>query len=542
MYNNLIEKLLSHTIEERNKKVLFFYKNYKLVSSLSINEMMEKACAIASKIIENEIKNENIILSFENEENFVTYFFGILLSGNIPVPMASNALILKKDFEELLFQFASSAKTKYIAAKKTPAGFTNILKLEEANKLAVSFANPKLNDTCFIQFSSGSTSAPKGVVIRHKNLLANNEQINLGIKLSKEDSICTWLPLHHDMGLIGSLMTALLSNLECHIVRTQDYVIAPHKWLHLVSETKCSALCIPNSAYYVCATKIPDSKLEGIDLSHIRFAQCGAEPIKANVLDAFCKRFEKYGFNAKAIMPVYGLAEATLAVTFHKVGTQYTKKSRDNEEYISCGKVLSPTKLEIRNSENGIGEIHITGPSVSDHYYGRETHLNEGWLNTGDLGFLDEENNLYITGRSKDLIISNGVNIYANDIEFEASKVPQVKLGRVVAFSVPGLDSELAKIVIETNEKSKQVRNQIKEQVIEILRSKIALTLDSIIIVPELTLKKTTSGKVKRQDAKSRYLAGNLLKVEKHYGLNLMASKWIKNKFKFNFLVREKIG
>lgn len=542
MYNNLIEKLLSHTIEERNKKVLFFYKNYKLVSSLSINEMMEKACAIASKIIENEIKNENIILSFENEENFVTYFFGILLSGNTPVPMASNALMLKKDFEELLFQFASSAKTKYIAAKKTPAGFTNILKLEEANKLAVSFANPKLNDTCFIQFSSGSTSAPKGVVIRHKNLLANNEQINLGIKLSKEDSICTWLPLHHDMGLIGSLMTALLSNLECHIVRTQDYVIAPHKWLHLVSETKCSALCIPNSAYYVCATKIPDSKLEGIDLSHIRFAQCGAEPIKANVLDAFCKRFEKYGFNAKAIMPVYGLAEATLAVTFHEVGTQYTKKSRDNEEYISCGKVLSPTKLEIRNSENGIGEIHITGPSVSDHYYGRETHLNEGWLNTGDLGFLDEENNLYITGRSKDLIISNGVNIYANDIEFEASKVPQVKLGRVVAFSVPGLDSELAKIVIETNEKSKQVRNQIKEQVIEILRSKIALTLDSIIIVPELTLKKTTSGKVKRQDAKSRYLAGNLLKVEKHYGLNLMASKWIKNKFKFNFLVREKIG
>lgn len=542
MYNNLIEKLLSHTIEERNKKVLFFYKNYKLVSSLSINEMMEKACAIASKIIENEIKNENIILSFENEENFVTYFFGILLSGNIPVPMASNALMLKKDFEELLFQFASSAKTKYIAAKKTPAGFTNILKLEEANKLAVSFANPKLNDICFIQFSSGSTSAPKGVVIRHKNLLANNEQINLGIKLSKDDSICTWLPLHHDMGLIGSLMTALLSNLECHIVRTQDYVIAPHKWLHLVSETKCSALCIPNSAYYVCATKIPDSKLEGIDLSHIRFAQCGAEPIKANVLDAFCKRFEKYGFNAKAIMPVYGLAEATLAVTFHEVGTQYTKKSRDNEEYISCGKVLSPTKLEIRNSENGIGEIHITGPSVSDHYYGQETHLNEGWLNTGDLGFLDEENNLYITGRSKDLIISNGVNIYANDIEFEASKIPQVKLGRVVAFSVPGPDSELAMIVIETNEKSKQVRNQIKEQVIEILRSKIALTLDSIIIVPELTLKKTTSGKVKRQDAKSRYLAGNLLKVEKHYGLNLMASKWIKNKFKFNFLVREKIG
>ncbi|WP_158536817.1 MULTISPECIES: AMP-binding protein [Halobacteriovorax] len=540
--HNLIQKLLSHSIEERNKKVLFFYKNYKLVSSLSINEMMEKACQIASKIIENDIKDENIILSFENEENFVTYFFGIILSGNTPVPMASNALMLKKDFEELLFQFASSAKTKYIAAKKTPAGYTNILKLDEAKKLASSFANPTLEDTCFIQYSSGSTSAPKGVVIRHKNLLANNEQINIGIKLTDKDSICTWLPLHHDMGLIGSLMTALLSNLECHIVRTQDYVIAPHKWLHLVSETKCSALCIPNSAYYVCATKIPESKLEGLDLSHIRFAQCGAEPIKANVLDAFSKRFKKYGFNSKAIMPVYGLAEATLAVTFHEVGTQYKKQSRDNEEYISCGKVLSPTELEIRNSENGIGEIYIKGPSISDHYYGRATHLEDGWLNTGDLGFLDEDKNLYITGRSKDLIICNGVNIYANDIEFEAAKVPQVKLGRIVAFSVPGLDGELAKIVIETNEKSLEGRNKIKEQVIEILRSKITLTLDSIIIVPELTLKKTTSGKVKRQDARQRFLKGELNKVEKRFGLNLLASKWIKNKFKFNFLLREKIG
>ncbi|MFG1501524.1 AMP-binding protein [Halobacteriovorax sp. XZX-3] len=536
---NLIDKLLSN--KDQEKKVLFFYKNFKLASSLSINELMEKARVIASKIKANDITKKNIILSFENEENFVTYFFGIILSGNVPVPMASSALMLKDDYQELLFQFASAAQTKYIAAKNSPEGFTNIAKFNDA-EMATQFANPESSETCFIQFSSGSTSAPKGVVISHSNLLANNDQINQGIKLSDSDSICTWLPLHHDMGLIGSLLTALLKNLECHIIRTQDYVIAPHKWLHLVSETKCSALCIPNSAYYVCATKIPEKKLEGLDLSHIRFAQCGAEPIKANVLKAFSNRFEKYGFNTNAIMPVYGLAEATLAVTFHEVGTQFETVTIKDEEFISCGKVLAPTQLEIRNQHQGVGEIYIKGPSVSTNYYGRETHLEDGWLNTGDLGFLDEEGRLYVTGRSKDLLICNGVNIFANDIEFMAAKVPAVKLGRMVAFSIQTDKSEKPHLIIELNEKSKEARNKVKEDVANALKSKLALTEDNISIVPELTLKKTTSGKVKRQNAQKRYMAGEITKIEKNYRFNLIVSRYIKNKFKFNFLIKEKLG
>ncbi|WP_412463126.1 AMP-binding protein [Halobacteriovorax sp. RT-2-6] len=536
---NLIDKLLSN--KDQEKKVLFFYKNFKLASSLSINELMEKARVIASKIKANDITKKNIILSFENEENFVTYFFGIILSGNVPVPMASSALMLKDDYQELLFQFASAAQTKYIAAKNSPEGFTNIAKFNDA-EMATQFANPESSETCFIQFSSGSTSAPKGVVISHSNLLANNDQINQGIKLSDSDSICTWLPLHHDMGLIGSLLTALLKNLECHIIRTQDYVIAPHKWLHLVSETKCSALCIPNSAYYVCATKIPEKKLEGLDLSHIRFAQCGAEPIKANVLKAFSNRFEKYGFNTNAIMPVYGLAEATLAVTFHEVGTQFETVTIKDEEFISCGKVLAPTQLEIRNQHQGVGEIYIKGPSVSTNYYGRETHLEDGWLNTGDLGFLDEEGRLYVTGRSKDLLICNGVNIFANDIEFMAAKVPAVKLGRMVAFSIQTDKSEKPHLIIELNEKSKEARKKVKEDVANALKSKLALTEDNISIVPELTLKKTTSGKVKRQNAQKRYMAGEITKIEKNYRFNLIVSRYIKNKFKFNFLIKEKLG
>ncbi len=536
--NNILELLNSNT--NKDKEVLFFYKNFKLVSSLSIDELMLKAKQIASNIKAQAIENENIILSFENEESFVTYFFGILLSKNTPVPMASNALMLKDDFETLLMQFATSAKTKYIASKSTPANFTNIAQLENS-PLDTSFYNPTLDDTCFIQFSSGSTSAPKGVVVSQRNLLANNEQINTGIKLNENDSICTWLPLHHDMGLIGSLLTALLKNLPCHIVRTQDYMLAPHKWLKLVSETKCSALCIPNSAYYVCATKIPESKLEGLDLSHIRFAQCGAEPIKRNVLDAFSKRFAKYGFNANAIMPVYGLAEATLAVTFHEVETKYESTNRDGEEYISCGKVLAPTQIEIRNSDNGIGEIYIKGPSISTHYYGRESHLEDGWLNTGDLGFL-KDNNLYVTGRSKDLIICNGVNIFANDIEFLAAQVPEVKLGRVVAFSVSDEKSETAYIVAEINEKSATCRDKIKSQIAEVVSKKVSISKHHIVILPELTLKKTTSGKVKRQDAKKRFLSGELTSRENRYRFELLKASFIKNKFKFNFLLRENIG
>ncbi len=536
---NLIDKLLSN--KDQEKKVLFFYKNFKLVSSLSIDELMEKARIIASKIKANEITGRNIILSFENEENFVTYFFGIILSGNVPVPMASNALMLKDDYQELLSQFSSAAQTKYIAAKNSPEGFTNIAKFNDV-EMATQFANPESGETCFIQFSSGSTSSPKGVVISHSNLLANNDQINQGIKLSESDSICTWLPLHHDMGLIGSLLTALLKNLECHIIRTQDYVIAPHKWLHLVSETKCSALCIPNSAYYVCATKIPEKKLEGLDLSHIRFAQCGAEPIKANVLKAFSKRFEKYGFSANAIMPVYGLAEATLAVTFHEVGTKFEALTIKNEEFISCGKVLPPTQLEIRNQDQGVGEIYIKGPSISNNYFGRESHLEDGWLNTGDLGFLDKEGKLYVTGRSKDLLICNGVNIFANDLEFMAAKVPAVKLGRIVAFSIQTDKSELPHLIIELNEKSKEARKRVKQDVANALKSKIALSEDNISIVPELTLKKTTSGKVKRQNAQKRYMAGEITRIEKNYRFNLIVSRYIKNKFKFNFLVKEKLG
>lgn len=539
LMNNVIELLNSNS--DKEKKVLFFYKNYKLVSNLSINDLMAKAKQIASNIIAAKIDRQNIILSFENEENFVTYFFGILLSGNTPVPMASNALILKEDYEELLLQFATAAKTKYIACKKTPDNFTNILELNEAQELANNFHEASLEDTAFIQFSSGSTSAPKGVVVRHKNLIANNAQINEGIKVNANDSICTWLPLHHDMGLIGSLFTSLLKNLPCHIIRTQDYMLTPHKWLHLVSSTKSTTLCIPNSAYYVCATKIPESKLEGLDLSHIRFAQCGAEPIKRNVLDAFCERFAKYGFKGNAIMPVYGLAEATLAVTFHEVETKYESITVKGEEYISCGKVLAPTQLEIRNSEDGIGEIYIKGPSISQNYYGRESHLENGWLNTGDLGFLSN-GNLYVTGRSKDLLICNGVNIFANDLEFMAAKLPEVKLGRVVAFSVANEKSETPKLIVETNEKSQLKRDNLKAKIVEILGKKVSITCTDIVIIPELNLKKTTSGKVKRQDAKRRFLSGELQRIESRFGLQLLLSKYVKNKFKFSFLVREKLG
>lgn len=491
-------------------------------------------------------------------EDFVLSFLGAIQAGIVPVPMYPPLALGKLDsyIETAKRIVATSGAKILLTSKKVSSILWSLvgsvpsltsLELVEAVQGASAEGLPELeyvaepSDICFLQFTSGSTSDPKGVQVTHQNLVANAKAIiidGLGASLERGDRGVSWLPLFHDMGLIGFVIAPLFTKVPVVFIPTLTFAKRPLCWMSTISKYRGTITFAPNFAFGLASKRMTPKKLANLDLSSLRVLGCGAEPINAETARAFAETYAPAGFDPNALMPSYGMAEATLAIAFDRLDQPMTSVRIDREAYeadkkavvadesasellelVACGTTFPEHKLGVMDetgqlvSEGTVGEIVFSGPSVTTGYFNNalatRSALVDGWLHTGDLGFM-LEGRVYISGRIKDLIILNGRNYYPQSIEWEVEQLAGVRRGNVAAFSTLGENSEALVVVAETKLQDKQALIQLENTIKETIQTALGLRTDTVKLIAAGALPKTSSGKLQRAKTKRMFEAGTL--------------------------------
>jgi fatty-acyl-CoA synthase len=508
-------------------------------------------------------KGDRVALILPDNADFVFAFLGALRAGIIPVPIypptglgklagyLDNTLhIVDKSGARVLVTSGEIKRLLGTVQSKAPA-LTRVSDVAHLKAMREELKPEKidLDDVCFLQFTSGSTSRPKGVTLTHRNLAANVHAImDLGLNVKNSvDTGISWLPLYHDMGLIGFVIAPLYHVNSVTFLPPLLFLKRPAKWLEIISRDKGTVSFGPNFAYALCVKRIKDADIENLDLSSWRVAGCGAEPIRAENLEAFATRFEKIGFNRNAFVACYGMAESTLAVSFSRAGSGVITDSVNasalwgeakanpaspdaspdaSAQIVQCGPafeghdiaVFAEDDVESQRPlpERSVGELRLRGPSLMQGYWGDEDLTRQafagGWLKTGDIGYL-AGGNVHVCGRSKEVIIVNGRNYYPQDLEWEAGRVEGVRKGNVIAFGTmkPNHDRERVIIALETGLPEGDARQALKGEVRKAVQQAIGLTVDDVVPVDVGVLPKTSSGKLQRNNARELYENGELL-------------------------------
>ncbi len=392
------------------------------------------------------------------------------------------------------------------------------------------------SDTAFLQYTSGSTSDPKGNIVTHGSLVANAHGIIFhGLKMTPDDRALSWLPLYHDMGLIGFVIAPIICALNASFIPTLRFIKKPNVWMETIHNHRANTTFAPNFAFALAARKAKEADLERWDLSCLHRVGCGAEPIQAATMRNFTELFSsRCSMPRDAILPAYGMAEATLAISLKWHGSSMRTLVSDalsftdegivrpavegapTIEHVSCGHPFPKHEVAVLD-ENHVplpdgteGELCHRGPSVTPGYFNNPEATAEafrdGWLHTGDLGFM-QDGEVFVTGRMKDLIIINGRNIHPQAVEWSAAEVDGVRKGNVVAFSVPSSGGEDLIVVIETRADDTDALLEPIRQVV--MRDHSLRTADIVVLAPG-SLPKTSSGKLQRRQTRQQYLEGKL--------------------------------
>jgi acyl-CoA synthetase (AMP-forming)/AMP-acid ligase II len=506
-------------------------------------------------------RGDRVALILPDNADFVFAFLGAIRAGIVPVPIypptglgklagyLDNTLhIVDRSGAKLLLTSNDIKKVLGTVQARAPE-LEKVIPVESVRRMREELRPAKvgLDDTCFLQFTSGSTSRPKGVVLTHRNLAANVRaimELGLGVRDSV-DSGASWLPLYHDMGLIGFVIAPLYHVNTITFLPPLLFLKRPVRWLETISRHHASVSFGPNFAYALCVKRIKESELAGLDLSSWRLAGCGAEPIRAENLRAFADRFAPVGFDERAFVCCYGMAESTLAVSFSKLGqgvrTDVVKGdllwskgraepaapgSETATPIVECGEAFEGHEIQVFAlddeaserplGEREVGEVRLRGPSLMAGYFNEPELTREafagGWLKTGDIGYL-ASGKVHICGRSKEVIIVNGRNYYPQDLEWEAGKVAGVRKGNVVAFGTmkPQNDRERVVICFETSVAGEAERQAQKGEVRRAVQQAVGLTVDDVVPLGAGVLPKTSSGKLQRAKTRELYETGGLL-------------------------------
>ncbi len=519
----------------------------------SYGELVAAAQHFAGRLAARGVQaGDRVLVVLPTSFEYVVVFFAVQMLGAIPVPSYPPAMLEKAEVViDRLVHIAGHAEAAWFVTSRklrlvlgdvalrvdTIQELISVERLSAEGPAGDYEARARGEEAAFIQYTSGSTGNPKGVVLTHRNLVSNVHAIGLALRIGKRDVGVSWLPLYHDMGLIGVLLFCVYWRLPLVLMSPMAFLTRPMRWLKAISDHGGTLSPAPNFAFARCVRRADPQLMERLDLSTWRVALNGAEPVNLQTVRAFEKRFAPCGFRRSTMLPVYGLAEASLAVTFTPQGEtlRYESVDRlalaDGQAVIDAGEgavtvvsVGTPVPghevavVDVAGNvlpDREVGNIVCRGPSVMDGYFHDPERtaevLLDGWLWTGDLGYF-VDGYLYVTGRAKDLIIIRGRNYYAEDLERHAEQVTGVRAGSVVAFGVYDEDKacDVVVMVCETAVDGEEERGLLADMVMSVVQEATGIGVDEVVLVQPGTIPKTSSGKRQRGLTRVRYLAGEL--------------------------------
>jgi acyl-CoA synthetase (AMP-forming)/AMP-acid ligase II len=530
-------------------------------AALTFSQLHDAAQALATRLTKTAKPGDRAILVFPPGLEFLVAFFGCLIARVIAVPMMVPRRQSARDSSAGIM-----ANCEPVVALTSPAFAIRAdlqarfaseqiqwlsVELTQIARGAADLPQPQPEDIAFLQYTSGSTSDPKGVAVSHANLLANLEMIRLSLGNTRQSTYVNWVPLYHDMGLILNALEALYVGALCVLMAPNAFMQRPLNWLRAIHHYRAEVGCSPNFGFDLCVSRYRADQMEGVDLSSWKVALNGAEPVHSETIKRFSETFARHGFNPNAAFPAYGMAEATLLIAGGRRGADHVTRAvsrsglqdhslrapldeTDIQTLVGCGRALAGERIAIvdpdscrRLPSGQVGEIWVNGPNVA-HFYWRnaeatKTNLNAqiadeddraNWLRTGDLGFLDETNELFITGRIKDLVIIRGINHYPQDIEHTVQALhPALRQNCGTVFSVPDVQGDESLVIVQEIERTE--RNRIDPvEMTGLIREGVTdqheLFARHIVLIRQGTLPKTTSGKIQRSLTRRLWLEGRL--------------------------------
>lgn len=506
-----------------------------------------------------------VALMLPTGKDYLFAFLGVLFAGAIPVPIYPptrrsqleehvhrHAAILANAGVACLITVQAARSVARILKSLVP-GLRSVLCMEELSVGGMSptpLDAPPGSAVAMLQYTSGSTGEPKGVMLTHENLLANIRAMGKAVQASGSDVFVSWLPLYHDMGLIGAWLGSMYFGCLFVVMPPTSFLARPASWLRAIHEYRGTLSASPNFGYELCARRLSDEALQGLDLSSWRVAFNGAEPVFADTIAAFSQRFAPYGFLPQAMTPVYGLAEAAVGLTFPplKRGPRTDRVDRgemmgagravpsdlpDALRFVSCGEPLAGYQVRIVDGsgaevpERVEGEVEFTGPSATAGYYHNVSAtarlLNGEWRDTGDRGYM-AAGELYITGRTKDIIIRRGRHIYPEEIEQAVGDVEGVRRGCVAAFGTkePGTATEKLIVLAETRHTDPTLLARLESGINQRVVDTVGEPPEEILLVPPHTVLKTSSGKLRRAATRSAYESGALRRAPSYATVQML--------------------
>lgn len=509
---------------------------------------------------------EPVVIMLATGRDYFRSFFGTLLAGGIPVPVypPARATRIEEHLQRLrailgncrgptLIIPPETKKTAQLLKTQVDA-LHHIATVEDLSAAVEASPLPAVTpeQIAFLQYTSGSTGTPKGVVLAHANLLANIRAMGARIRVDSEDVFVSWLPLYHDMGLIGAWLGSLYFAAPLVVMSPLSFVSRPLRWLQAIHRFRGTLSAAPNFGYELCLRRIADKELQGLDLSSWRAAFNGAEPVSPDTLGRFGSRFRPYGFRMEAMMPVYGLAENSVGLAFPPPGRGPLFDVIDRDafmldgeakpvpetepaalRFVACGRPLDGHQIRIVSAggrelpDRRVGRLEFRGPSATSGYYhnpGQTARLFDGdWLDSGDLAYM-VDGEVYLTGRAKDLIIRAGRNIYPPELEEAVGQIEGIRSGCVVVFGNPDPETGTEKLIVaaETRchdgDRLEQLRSQINAAVSELAGE----PPDDVVLAPPNAIPKTSSGKLKRSASRELYRKGELGKPQKAVWLQII--------------------
>ncbi|MCB1947444.1 MAG: fatty acyl-AMP ligase [Burkholderiales bacterium] len=530
----------------------FYNAKGHLHSVLPYKSLRNNARSLAQRLAGlNLVRGSRVAIIADTSPEFIELFFACRYAGLVPFAMpvpvnlgshgiyvqqlrgmleSSQASIALANLDYINFLEEAAEKSINLQWVGTPAQ----LKKLPVKEVMLQPNTP--DEVAYLQFTSGSTRMPRGVVITERALMCNLQGIvRNGLEIKPDDRSASWLPFYHDMGLVGLVLAPMVTQISVDYLATRDFAIRPLQWLRLISRNRCTVAFSQPFGLKLCTMRVRESDLKDLDLSCWRAAGIGAEMIRPETLRNFAEKFSSAGFNDNAFLPCYGLAESTLAVTFSKVGkgfhsiqvdskvlidkrmaTSLRAEGRKYNEFVNCGRPLPGHTVKIvdengqRLGENMVGSVLVQGASIMTGYYNNPEETQkalkpDNWLDTGDIGFL-YEGDLYITGRRTDVIIVNGRNIRAQDIEELAEQQPEIRSREASAFGVNDADGTTTIVlVIECRLTSAAERLSLIKRLQQLVY--MAFGVNCVVeLVPPHTLPRTSSGKLSRFAARQGYI------------------------------------